>query len=1559
MSRDSQDTHLSPSHRPNTPNHKRPSSSGHSDHSQHPQQPSSSNAATSTVSHSSDSNSNHLRQPGSNNGLSSTTCSACGKPMQGPFVRALGAVFHLNCFKCMDCGDVVASKFFPIDAPNGKQSPLCERDYFRRLNLICAKCGMALRGSYITACNKKYHVEHFTCSLCSTLFGPQDSYYEHDGDVYCHFHYSTRFATKCAGCSSAILKQFVEINRNMRDECWHPECYMINKFWNVKVSTRRPTSSVTPPGSADGEQKQLHIQQQSQLPAYMEEEQRETPASLKEKQVRMEQQVYRIWTVLSAFEESSAACISDMLRQVSNGAYLDAIRMAEKFILHVEVLFGTIDDLEWIFAGRGVKGMAHVREARMLCRKTVELFTLLSHTQETGARRMGMTQELLALVTGLAHYLKILIRIALTGALKLERGEAGGSQALVFHHHHHQQQQHGAYRSLTTTNGAPPLAQGEAMAAFLDKLHLLAVQGGNPAARRTIKSANSSSSSTTLIPTPTPSSYNPSSSTSLTHPYPYLAPNGDPLNLNPMKNPGTQGVTYGFRSLAPEYAGESPFWGGTPSSSGDGGSSPGGSGGGGGSTASGTAGQSSSADPSFNHAGPSSSGGSGSSSSSPPSDLCVRCGLTVEEDCVRLGTYQRWHSHCVQCAHCGKIAAVPAPQAPGQTPQQQAHGRKDGGGRSRDGQRSGDEGMNATTTMSNGKDLSTSTSASGSTSQPTAPKLTTLRRPPARVHEFVYDPDSLRDTPPFGEVPTVILCTEHAHPRCRGGFQAVQRLEQYAFLLNVALRRLYLLLKKQGVVPMSPVSSESATPTGDPYRNSGEIMKSAHLDRKLSSTTRFPKRSTIIESPTGRSVHPSPSNAEQQQQQVVQQYQPQLQYQQQQYGQYGQQQPQQPPQRGYEQQQQGAYYAGGGSPQIPQYQGSSSSSSSPPSQHNTPRAGPARLPLDSQGQGLRPSLGRSNTDVMSVDDAAPSSPSGMDDSSQQGGQGYQPPLYPSQNQQQYQQSYQQQQQQQLYQYHQQQQQQQQQLQQQQHVHQPGTLPKRDDALTLADIPQLMEVAQAREQQRSLPREGATPFIAELSALELAIVKHSAVLALMRSPLKDHVELDEILEMIESKKSGFWNKLFKGDKKNVKKKGVFGIPLELLVEKEGSDSLLGATRATLRVPSFIDDVISAMRQMDMSIEGIFRKNGNIRRLRDLTDAIDRDPSSVDLSQDNPVQLAALLKKFLRELPDPLMTFKLHRLFVASQSLPSFEERKRYLHLISLIMPKSHRDTMEVLFVFLKWVASFAHMDAETGSKMDLENLAKVICPSILYARGRDPLRDETLSGVHVVTLLLENQDEFFTVPEDFLTILHDQEYFANSMDLPSKEFLKKCDTYMRVKGGGGGSNGRSMPGTPYLNQQSNGAQQQQPRYPQPMSSPVMERPPPPPGSGGSFAAGPSNASERNNTRSDSYPPPGSSPPISQGMQQQSQGIVQNMQRTPQMDDWSPTPPALPRDNRSRSPSSRPSSFVGPASRPAGSDPSQQHQQQLSQAQGLPYNHPAVMNGYPSAAAAAAGGGRQRL
>ncbi|TCD60650.1 hypothetical protein EIP91_009737 [Steccherinum ochraceum] len=1143
--------------RPTTPgsssNHNQPSSSDHSEYSKHRRR-----SISSDTSLNSDSSTPGAggQTPASTaahttTSMSTTTCSACGKVMQGAFVRALGAVYHLNCFKCMDCGTVVASKFFPIDGPDGKQHPLCERDYFRRLNLICAKCGQALRGSYITACSKKFHVEHFTCSVCPTLFGPQDSYYEHDGDVYCHYHYSTRFATKCAGCNSAILKQFVEINRNMRDECWHPECYMINKFWNVKVVTRRPTSELmgAPSEGNDPEREQPQTE-----PSHIEEERVETHASLKDKQVRMEQQVYRIWTVLSAFEESSAACISDMLRQVSNGQYLEAIRMAEKFILHVEVLFATIDDLEFQFSRLNLKGMSHVREARMLCRKTVDLFTLLSHTQETGARRIGMTQELLALVTGLAHYLKILIRIALTGALKLER-------------------EHNVR---------------EAIASFLDKLHMLAIQGGNPSAKRMMKRAN-----------------------------------GEVMGHEDHSNSSTQSVTYGFTSLSPENAGESPF-------------------------------------------SPPSRDGSKPNSVVQPTDWCAKCRGTVEEDCVRLGTFQRWHSTCVQCATCGRVAAVPLPKEITQKFEEKEKEKADGEGK--DEKKDG-------------------------------PKLSTARRPPANVRLFTYELESMKDTPEFGRVPTIILCTDHAHGGCRAGFQTVSRLEQYAFLLNVALRRLFVLLRNRGIVPASPAAMppqiENDAAGRDPYRDSGDInrLRSSHLDRKLSATARVPKRSTIVESPTGKVAQSTDIH-----------------------------------QRGEPSSSQRP---------TPSHSTSHNKLTKPPPQptQSLSSAGPSKPRLqppgtiDLEGQTpIRSTLGRNNTEVMIVDDSAPTSPAGGVDESKL----------------------------------------------------PG-----EDGLSLADIPQIVEAAQAFEQHRSLPRQNSIPFIAELSTLELNIVKHCAVLALQRSPLRDQFDLDEILELVENKKPTFWNKIFKAgnDKKNVKKKaGVFGIPLDLLVEREGSDSNHGASRASLRVPSFIDDVVSAMRQMDMSIEGIFRKNGNIRRLKDLTDAIDRDPSSVDLSTDNPVQLAALLKKFLRELPDPLMTFKLHRLLIASQTLPNEADRKRLLHMISLILPKTHRDTMEVLFVFLKWVASFAHIDKETGSKMDLPNLATVICPSILYSRGRDAVRDESFGAIRVVTSLLENQDDFFCVPEEFMAIVHDQDYFSSSLELPSKEFLKKCDTYMRLKSG---------------------------------------------------------------------------------------------------------------------------------------------------------------------------------
>ncbi|KAJ2774107.1 Rho-type GTPase activating protein Rga1, partial [Coemansia nantahalensis] len=215
------------------------------------------------------------------------------------------------------CGVNVEDKYCMLDDPDGRHL-LCETHYFERTNMVCAKCREPLDSTYVHAMGRKYHPDHFTCTACPTVFGPDGTYYEHEGDAYCLFHYTYLVAKKCAGCQQPIMKLFLQMNHRGAEEHWHPECYMIYKFWNVRIF---PSLYAGGRGRVN---KQL----------------------LKPQHMVSEQQIYQIWTVLSSFEESTAACISDMLLQVSGGHYLEGLRQAERFIMHVDVLFASIDDLE-------------------------------------------------------------------------------------------------------------------------------------------------------------------------------------------------------------------------------------------------------------------------------------------------------------------------------------------------------------------------------------------------------------------------------------------------------------------------------------------------------------------------------------------------------------------------------------------------------------------------------------------------------------------------------------------------------------------------------------------------------------------------------------------------------------------------------------------------------------------------------------------------------------------------------------------------------------------------------------------------------------------------------------------------------------------------------------------------------------------------------------------------------------------------------------------------------------------------------------------------------------
>lgn len=355
-----------------------------------------------------------------------------------------------------------------------------------------------------------------------------------------------------------------------------------------------------------------------------------------------------------------------------------------------------------------------------------------------------------------------------------------------------------------------------------------------------------------------------------------------------------------------------------------------------------------------------------------------------------------------------------------------------------------------------------------------------------------------------------------------------------------------------------------------------------------------------------------------------------------------------------------------------------------------------------------------------------------------------------------------------------------------------------DALTLDDIPRIVAAEQAREQrsypparqelfrspateprlgagapagaghQRSLSdgkgpgtrglgdpsaQRGTLRYFSELSGLEYFIIRHLAVLT-MHPMVESEFTLEELLGFIESRKPAtFWKnigKAFKNDgRKNVKKKGVFGVPLEVIIERDGAESTDGVGPGALRVPAVVDDIISSMRQMDLSVEGVFRKNGNIKKLGELVEKLDRE-EQVDFSTTHVVQVAALLKRYLRELPDPLMTHKLYRLWLAAAKLQDEQKMKHCLHLTCCLLPRANRDCLEILFVFLKWVGSFHQVDDESGSKMDIKNLSTVIAPNVLFDKNKtSSLDSDPMFAIEAVEVLIANIEEMCLVRTLFL------------------------------------------------------------------------------------------------------------------------------------------------------------------------------------------------------------------
>ncbi|KAM4704308.1 rho GTPase-activating protein 33 [Rhinophrynus dorsalis] len=167
-----------------------------------------------------------------------------------------------------------------------------------------------------------------------------------------------------------------------------------------------------------------------------------------------------------------------------------------------------------------------------------------------------------------------------------------------------------------------------------------------------------------------------------------------------------------------------------------------------------------------------------------------------------------------------------------------------------------------------------------------------------------------------------------------------------------------------------------------------------------------------------------------------------------------------------------------------------------------------------------------------------------------------------------------------------------------------------------------------------------------------------------------------------------------------------------------------------------------------VDGIYRLSGvssNIQKLRHEFDS-ERIP---DLSRETYLQdvhcVSSLCKLYFRELPNPLLTYRLYQPFTEAMSATSEEEKLICVHDLIQQLPPPHYRTLEYLMRHLSRLST--HSD-RTG--MHARNLAIIWAPNLLRSRdmesvgtpGADAFREVRVQSV-LVEFLLCNVETLFS------------------------------------------------------------------------------------------------------------------------------------------------------------------------------------------------------------------------
>ncbi|KAK6471151.1 rac GTPase-activating protein 1 [Huso huso] len=196
-----------------------------------------------------------------------------------------------------------------------------------------------------------------------------------------------------------------------------------------------------------------------------------------------------------------------------------------------------------------------------------------------------------------------------------------------------------------------------------------------------------------------------------------------------------------------------------------------------------------------------------------------------------------------------------------------------------------------------------------------------------------------------------------------------------------------------------------------------------------------------------------------------------------------------------------------------------------------------------------------------------------------------------------------------------------------------------------------------------------------------------------------------------------------------------------------------------IPTLVVHCVNEIEQRGLRETGLYRVSGCDRTVKELKEKFLRGKTVPLLSKVDDVHaICSLLKDFLRNLKEPLLTSRLNRPFMDAAEISDDDNSIAAIYQTISELPQPNRDTLAFLVIHLQRQAAMAQ---SPDTKMDISNLSKVFGPTIVGHAVPDPdpmtiLNDTKRQPKVMVRLLclpVEYWSQFLMVEQENLHPAH--------------------------------------------------------------------------------------------------------------------------------------------------------------------------------------------------------------